>query len=440
MEKGLCALLFSLVLLTAASAQEAPEAVFDMDSSGNAQMSIVETLDLFAEDISILASVGQDGTISFAGTIVEETSPVEPDYNIEIASEGSSADISFMVNGGYISDMVAELGDFDLRVRVKESGGTLIFEMDGTIERKMIDEIEIIDLDSMLADLEGTKAMIEGEVNELFSLLDVGSEPKMSIDELSIIGTDILSVRVKILVQGWSEFMAAVLAMTYAEQEVEEMEGLSFLTCLAGDLDSIVSSALGTEVDLTMDISGSGSSISGSMSAVTGNAASSASIESLDMKYSKSGSTISMSGSAMSNDVKGLTGCMVREYVSGDYDVENIEYSLVKSGEAEALQSLEGKINRLARASGEGMVISFPEDTISYLNVRVSVPSGMEIKAVSGGEKTGREASSSGTGEAFTITYGKAEAGVIGGLDTNMLIVIVIIVLIVMLLAIRRKK
>ncbi len=96
------------------------------------------------------------------------------------------------------------------------------------------------------------------------------------------------------------------------------------------------------------------------------------------------------------------------------------------------MQSIEGQLTSLALKSGGNLEVSFPAAMTASMDITVNPPSGMDVLSVSGGEKSGSSAISSG-GD-FTVVYGK------GGFDWTLIAIIAVVVIVLLLLLSKRKK
>jgi len=439
MDLRLHALLFSTALLAMASAQGINEAVFEMDATGNARMIFREALDWEAQELNVMVSANaKSNVVSFSGTITDTALALNPDYKADINVKGDVADLTFEASGAEIARLLEILGDFNLDITVEESSGALKLDASALIQRSVVQDLLLIDVDSIQADPAVAESEFEAQLNELFSQMPLDMRPRISIDELGITGSDTLSITLKMTIEGWSDFIASVIAMSY-QQDNEDRD---FLTCLGLSVEELVSATLGSSSRSTMSVSGSGDRISGSVNTVLldDKTASWPSLESMDAELSKTGMTMTLQGSVIVKDVQTLMTCVVRSYMPGDYTIENLDYTLVRGKDGMAMQSLSGRIIDLGKKSGGEYQLSFPEEMTLDFDVIVNVPAGMEIKSVSGGNITSSRSAMSEIGEIFTVTYGRAEPGPVVGLDTNMVIVVGIVLFLLILLLVTRRR
>jgi|GEM_PF-4315415 len=423
------ALLFSILMMSAACAEK-PSAVFDMEASGDARMTVTEAMSLDIEEMSISASAAPGTPITFSGSMYSAASAAEPDYTFEVSMQGTMAIVTFSANGQPVNDFLSLFGDVSLQGTMANSGGDLSVDLTATMGRKMFEEQFLLNATLIQEDPEGFRTDMESLANELLSALGLPQAPQISISELTISGADTLTITIKMTVSDWNDFLATLVGLSYSSP----VQGSSFLNCLGTSPESLTAAMLGAGVSTTVSMSSSGSSISGrieinSESGSVGGVF----LNSFNVLLTKTGSRAEFFGSASLSDVGQFITCAMQDYLPGDYTVDSLSYSLVKTQGSDATQVLETDITSLAEASNGNLEVSFMADFTDSVDVTVNAPSSMDIVSVSGGTKSSRSATASG-GEDFTVVYGKG-----GGFDMTLVIVAVVIVLILALL-LRPKK
>jgi len=426
--KRLSVLLFALLLLTTVYAT--PSAVFNMDASGNAQMIITDTTDLAMDTASLSGMADGSNILVLKGSLTDSKALTDPDYDVQVTASGSTASVTFDMQVLSTDPLLAPLGDFDATVAMTVSGGTLNIDISATMTKDAIENVLLLDVGSLEADPQGFKSDLESAINEAFANMTLlPQKPQVSITEFSISGSNSVRITMKLSVSGWGEFMSMLSALSY-----QNASQSNFLACLGLNPNDLVLSIMNSDSTTTITVSSSQGSITGRLdvNSQQGNALGTVVLTSLNARISKSGPKTEIDASASVTDTQTLLKCMMQGYVPGNYGVESVSYTLAKSSEGQAMQSIEGKLTSLALKSGSNLEVSFPAETAASMGITVNPPSGMDVLSVSGGEKSGNSAVSSG-GE-FKVVYGK------GGFDLMLIAAIVIVVVVLLLLLSRRKK
>ncbi len=430
--KVLFALIIASVLLVpAASAQERPQAVFELDAAGGATMAISESAELDADEGRLQASADESNTVAFTGTLTDDLSISSPDYNLKLTLQGGTSQMAFDMRGTDVSSLISAFGAFDMDVAMRVAGGKLEVDASGTMDKRMLSEVFMIDPELIQADLDGFKADLQDAMNELFALMPVETTPAAAITEFGLTGGETLGFTLKMELEGWNAFFAASTAAGYQD----DPPSADFVRCLGIDTADVVSSLLSAQSETAMTLTASGDRISGSV-ASSGQASGQDVIKSMALDIGKSGAKTDIRGSLVVSDAKVLLTCMAQGYLPGDYVMGSIDFMLVKSRGAEsASQSIESELAGLAVKSGENYVVSFPAEMTRDFDVTVKIPSGLSILSVEGGTSSGSTAVSE-EGKEFKVTYGK------GGfkLDMTMIIIIAVILAVAALLLIRRRN
>jgi hypothetical protein len=407
-----------------------PTAVFELDEKGDCDIVLTDSIALGVDDVSFTASVDGTGLMNFVGSLVDQDTMFEPDYNLVLESDLDGTSIEF--NTFDVADMIAETGEFDIDFSITEVEGSLVVDVEANVNRRLIEEYFLLDVDLIREDVEGFKTDFAGAYNEMFSLLGTASAPVMSIDELSIVGQDDLQIDLTMRIEGWSDFIAAILASTYQNDEGPT----SFLSCLGIGSVDLISSVLGSSIGLTGRISTTNNMLTGSIESTSQGTSliGGSNIQYLNAEMDKTGSTISLSGSLGATDSETLMTCLLQSYAPGDYTVDKLEYSIVDSG-GNVIQTLEADLEDFAEKSNGNMKVDISSDLTSEYDVTVKIPSDMSIVSVDGGEKLNDRTVTANPGEELTVVYG---AG--GGLDWNLIVIIFFIVLVLFLTSKRKKK
>lgn len=427
--KRLSVLLFALLLLTTAYAT--PSAVFDMDASGNAQMTITDTINYTLDEASLSGMADGSNNLVLKGSLTDSKAASNPDYDMQVTASGSAASVMFTMQVPSTDELLAPLGDFDATVAMTVSGGTLNIDISATMTKDAIENVLLLDVGLLEADPQGFKSDLESAVNEVFANMTLlPQKPQISITEFSISGSNSVRIALKMSISGWGEFMSILSALSYQNTSQSD-----FLVCLGLNPNDLVLSIMNADSTTAITVSSSHGSITGrvDVNAQQGNALGTVALSSLNAEISKSGSKTDIDASATVTDTQALLKCVMQGYLPGNYGVESVSYALAKSSGGQAMQSIEGKLTNLAIKSGGNLEVSFPAATTASMSITVNPPSGMDILSVSGGQKSGNSAVSSGSGE-FKVVYGK------GGFDLMLIAAIVIVVIALMLLLSRRKK
>ncbi len=419
-------ILLSAAMLTTVSA-EVPSTVFDMSASGDAQMTITETVPLDVNDINLGGSFEAGSTLTFTGTVTDSLSELDPDYSMRLTSEGSGATASMESKGPSVADLLALLGAIDMEADAVNSNGELELDATVTMSRLAFEYILNINSTQMQQDPQAFRLDIESTLNEMFSLLPIASKPQVSISQFSVSGGETLTVVLKMSVQGWNDLMATLASLDAQGTDSDLM------SCMGLSSDAMTSAMLSAGMTATISLSASGDTISTNLDISGSGGFGNQILQSSDMQMQKTGAVTTMSGSVSFTDAQTFISCVMKDYLPGEYLIENLRYSLVTSADSEAVQTIEGAMTGLGQKSGGTYKVSFPAEVTAGINITVNAPSSMSISSVSGGEKTGDRSATSSPGEDFTVTYGPK-----GGLDMNLIIIAVVVVLVLFLLL--RKK
>ncbi len=422
-------LLVSLIFVTGACAQEWPTAVFDVDEEGNADVRITEVVFADLEDISIVASVDSTDEAALSGRITDSEMAMSPDFRIQLSVSEDMAGISFDIEGGEVERLLSQSGDLSLNAVLEESEGSLALEASATVGRGFAESIGV-NVTHIQTHTEEFKQEIEAAIQSDFAMIPI-SAPQISIDRLELTGAGTLTLELEATVSGWGAFFSKIVEMSYQE----DVEGAEFLECIGLTPQDLMSAILGSNSRTTVGIDASGSSVSGTIESVLGGEDPDIGILSAALEADKSGSTLTMEGTATLADAPRFMSCALQLYMPGDYTIKSMDYSASKTGEEEITNILEMRIEGLAEIEDGEMSVSFPEEMTTDLDVVVNTPESLSVSSVKGGNQTDGGTAQSGIGEEFEVTYGRPE----GGMDLA-LIAVVAAIIIVVLAAVAMKK
>lgn len=420
-------LLCSLALLGLASGDNT-SATFDIAASGDAQMAITDNVDLFFDSAVMTAAVGPDNALTFSGTIRDSTFGPDPDYTLSINSNESGASGSFELKGGTLVDLVGIFGNFKANASIANSNGALSLSLNAVVPRSTLEYLFGVNTTEIQQDASQLRSDIEQTLNDQLSTLSITPKPTVSISSFQMSGDEVLTIRLNVLITGWNGFAKAV-ASASSMQDTDQ--GLA--ECLGLSSADTVSSLLGSDFSAVASVTGSGNSVSGSMTVASAAPLASAGIRSMDASVAKSNETVTLSGSASLADASTFVSCLMKDYLPGEYGAEGFHYSLSGSIDG-TVQTLDGSLTSFARKSNGNWVVSFPSGVTSNMSITVNTPSSMSILSVDGGQKTGPQSAVSSPGQDFTVTYGQK------GADYTMWIIAAVVIVVIILLASRRKK
>lgn len=426
--RRLAVLLFAAVLMS--SAYAVPSAVLDMDASGGARMTITDSVDLDASEVMLTGAADGSDILVLTGSLTDASYADDPDYSMDLTASGSTASITFTLQAG-ADNPLSQLGDFEATATMSVAGGQLDLDISATMSKEAIENVLLLDVAVLESDPQGFKADLESALNEAFAAMSLLQTPQVSITEFSISGSSTVQIRLKVSVSGWAEFMAAISALSSPTSSTQG----DLMACLGINQNDLALSMLNAGSATTAVISSSGGVVTGRIdtSAQQGGPLGIVALSALNAEMSKSGMTTSIDVSASVLETPELLKCLMHGYLPGDYNVQSLDYALAKSSGGAAMQSLEGQLTGVAVKSGGNMEVSFPAEAVDSMNITINPPSGMDILSVSGGQKSGNSAVS--TGGEFRVVYGKG-----GGIDMTLIAAIVAVVLVLLLLLSRRKK
>jgi len=244
-----------------------------------------------------------------------------------------------------------------------------------------------------------------------------------------VIGDEALTIKLNMRISGWNEFAAQLMSTGVTE----DSEQLSFAECMGLSSEEAATSLLGSDFTAIASITGSGSSVSGSMELTAPAPLDSAAIQSMSANMAKSDQTTTFSGSVTLSDASAFVSCLMKDYIPGEYSITGLQYSFSGSIEG-ATQTLDGTFTSLAQKSNNKWKVTFPSSATPDMNITINTPSGMSILSVLGGQKASDHSATSTPGEEFTVTYGQA------GTDMTIWIIAAVVVVALVFLLTRKKK
>jgi len=411
--------------------QFSTEAVFDLDSNGNARMTITEPLFEEFDEISLTVNADGSDRLTVAGTLIDEAMIYDPDFTLSVDGDADSARMAFEIMGGDISDILAESGDFELNLKMQELGDVLNLDVSGYVSREFVENELLVDPDELAEEANELKAEFESMLNVAFGMVST-PPPSFRISELSFQSGTRVSFTMKMSVENWKEMYSQLMSQSY-----EDPDELKFLYCigaspelvaqsvLASDLGEVDVSITGSGNAILLDVVVSGSSIAGGEVSVTD----------MDLSIIKSGSRMDINGGVGITNLQTVVSCLMEDYIEGEYEVDDLRLMITKSADTTGTTTLEGNIRNFAKKSGDRWSVAIPEETTEEIAVTVNIPSSMEVFSVSGATQEGRSAKSE-AGEEMVVVYG--EGGAI--LGDNMWIIIIVVILLLAFFFFRGKK
>lgn len=423
-----------MTLLASASAE--PSAVFDMMADGGAVMRVDETVTVDFPEGSVLISADESNLIGISGSINDDLLAEEDDFVFATSLHGSEGILDFEMSGDQTYIALGIYGEFEVEVSAKEVDDGLELEVSGSMDKDVFESFALTDLDTVGNDTEKLRLGLQEGLNSVIGdLAALPTKPSLVINDLELSGVFIIDFSMSATVEGWEEFAAAMAALGYSQApETSDMLG-----CLGFEIEELTTFFLEPGLDVEAKIAGSDGTISAHIGATSDQpkAQGGVHLESIDFDISKSGREITLEGTIGVTDAQRLIGCIMENYMPGEYDTNSFDYVMSKSSSSDkASQEFECRLSGLAEKSGEEWIVAVPREMTIDTDVRVNVPSGMAVSSVSGGEQEGEGAAVSNLGEEFIVIYGPKGAA---GLDMTQLLMIAIAIIIILALLSRRR-
>jgi hypothetical protein len=422
-----CCLFLPLVIILSASTI-ATGLIIEIDNKGGAIIKQTETEELEYDEAKIyLSSAGKMATLTGKASFLG----LDDSWNFEFSAYGNNAGANFYYReyGDYVDFMLGLYGYFDIYASMEEQDdGSLLMEATGAIPTSFLDKLGVINMSTWnSSETSSIIDNLETSINNAFFQMPIVSTPKLEIINFEISGFLILDFSLTAIVRDWREFIAASEYQGYLSYN----DGEDFMSCLGISQEGFFADVLDASEDISIKLVGDERGISATLS-VNGSAPLNL-LESFDISIDTINSQSTFSGEVIFTK-SDVMECIMKNYLLGDYILEQVDYSLIKeSEENNSNYYLEAKVLGIASKTGDKWQVSFPAEVTSDMDITVKAPSGMSILSVSGGRKTSERTAVSTSGEDFTVTYGEA------GEDYTMWILIAVGVLLLIFLAKRKK-
>ncbi len=389
-----------------------------MDESGDGNIVISDGGSTMMENAVFKIDAEHPEAITISGEISDIAMQYEADYFGIIDINGSSIKVEGRSYGDEMEELLSMTGPMRVEANLSVRGETGHLNVSADLDKKLVEGLFYLNVSSIMGDIEEFKSEIEGILNEAVGTS--GGETLIHIDDLSIEENETLHIRLVVSIENGNALVSGIMSV------VDEMGSPwlsdSFIECLgaAGLPEGEMASGLDINVWLNSSRSSIGFLAQGYVKGATSLLPY---IKSLYMGMQKNGKTATFTGVIMLNKPKEILTCALREIIPGEYEVEELSFSVNSEGHEGVLRA---RMNGLARKREDSFVLEFPP---TNKTIRVEIPEDMEILSISGGEKKGPHVAVSLAGKEFQLVYGRAT-----GIDTTVFLLISGIIIIALIL------